>query len=81
MEELTADLGSAFLSNEISIPQSDDLSNISAYLNHWLKVLQRDHSAIFSVAAASSAAVDHILEYSRPKITSDVEADADAVMA
>lgn len=81
VEELTADLGAAFLSNELSIPQSDDLSNISAYLKHWLNVLQRDHSAIFSVAAASSAAVDHILKYSSPKDFSDVEADADAVMA
>lgn len=83
IEELTADLGAAFLCNEISIPQSDDLSNFSAYLNHWLKVLQRDPSAIFSVAAASSAAVDRILEYSRPEVASDadVEADADAVMA
>jgi antirestriction protein ArdC len=81
IEELTADLGAAFLCNEIAIPQSDDLSNISAYLNHWVKVLQRDHTAIFSVASSSSAAVDSILAYSRPKAESDVEAEADAVMA
>jgi antirestriction protein ArdC len=81
IEELTADLGGAFLSSELSIPQSDDISNIAAYLNHWLKVLQRDPSAIFSVAAASSAAVDHLLEYSRPNVASVVDVEADVVMA
>ena len=76
MEELTAELGAAFLANEIGLPHSDDLSNVTAYLSSWLNVLQRDHTAIFSVAAASSVAVDHILEYSRPKENSDVEAEA-----
>ena len=81
VEELVAELGAAYLVNEIGLPQSDDLSNVVNYLSHWVKVLQRDHTAIFSVAAASSAAVDSILEYSRPKAESDVEAEADAVMA
>ena len=81
VEELVAELGSAYLVNEIGLPQSDDLSNVTAYLGHWLKVLQRDHTAIFTASAAASAAVDHILEYSRLKEESDVEAEADAVMA
>jgi len=81
VEELVAELGAAYLSNEIGLPQSDDLSNVTAYLGHWLKVLQRDHAAIFTAASAASAAADHILEYSRPKEESDVEAEADAVMA
>ena len=81
VEELVAELGSAYLVNEIGLPQSDDLSNVTAYLGHWLKVLQRDHTAIFTAASAASAAADHILAYSRPKEESDVEAEADAVMA
>lgn len=81
VEELVAELGSAYLVNEIGLPQSDDLSNVTAYLGHWLKVLQRDHTAIFTAASAASAAADHILEYSRPNEESEVEAEADAVMA
>lgn len=81
VEELVAELGSAYLVNEIGLPQSDDISNVTAYLGHWLKVLQRDHTAIFTAASAASAAADHILEYSRPKEESEVEAEADAMMA
>ncbi len=81
VEELVAELGSAYLVNEIGLPQSDDLSNVTAYLGHWLKVLQRDHTAIFTAASAASAAADHILAYSRPNEESDVEAEVDAVMA
>ena len=66
VEELVAELGSAYLVNEIGLPQSDDLSNVTAYLGHWLKVLQRDHTAIFTAASAASAAADHILAYSQP---------------
>lgn len=67
VEELVAELGAAFLVNEIGLPQSDDLSNVVNYVSHWVRILQRNHTAIFSVAASSSAAVDHILEYSRPQ--------------
>ena len=67
VEELVAELGAAYLVNEIGLPQSDDLSNVTAYLGHWLKVLQRDHTAIFTAASAASAAVDHIVEYSQPQ--------------
>lgn len=79
LEELVAELGSSFLLNEIGLPQSDDLSNVTAYLGHWLKVLQRDHTAIFTAASAASAAVDHIVEYSSPKEESEREEEADAL--
>lgn len=65
MEELVAELGSAYLSAEIGIPQSDDLSNVTSYLAHWLRVLERDHFAIFTAASAASKAVDFILSFSR----------------
>ena len=81
VEELVAELGSAYLVNEIGLPQSHDLSNVTAYLDHWLKVLQRDHTAIFTAASAASAAADHILAYSRPMANEDAEAEAEAVPA
>lgn len=79
VEELVGELGAAYLANEIGLPQSDDLSNVVSYLSHWLKVLQRDHTAIFTAASAASAAADHILAYSRPE--ADVDAEAEAIPA
>jgi antirestriction protein ArdC len=77
VEELVAELGSAFLLAELGIPQSDDLSNVTAYLAHWLKVLERDHTAIFTASSAAAKAVDLILSFSRPK----EEAGAEEEMA
>jgi antirestriction protein ArdC len=65
LEELCAELGSAYLSAHACIPQSDDLSNTASYLNSWLRVLGRDASAIFTVSSAASRAVDYILRSSR----------------
>lgn len=76
VEELVAELGSAFLLAELGIPQSDDLSNIAAYLANWLAVLQKDHFAIFTASSAASKAVDFILEFSRPKEAADEEVEA-----
>jgi antirestriction protein ArdC len=73
MEELVAELGAAFLLTELGVPQSEDLNNVTAYLGHWLKVLQRDHSAIFTAASAANAAADHILSYSRTNDQPEVE--------
>lgn len=73
VEELVAELGSAYLLAELGLPQSDDLSNTVSYLDHWVQVLKQNHSAIFSVCSAASAAVDHILSYSRSREESDAE--------
>jgi antirestriction protein ArdC len=78
-EELTAEPGSALLSNDPGVPQSDDLSNVTAYLSNWLKVLKRDHSDIFSVASAASKAADFVLSCSRPAETSESESETEAV--
>jgi antirestriction protein ArdC len=73
MEELVAEMGSAFLCAELGIPQADDLSNVTAYLASWLSVLQRDHNAIFTASSAASKAADFILGFSRPQETSGAE--------
>jgi len=79
VEELVAELSAAFLLTELSVPQSDDLSNVTAYLGHWLKVLQRDHSAIFTAASAASKAADYLLAFSRPAEVFSVGEEADAL--
>jgi antirestriction protein ArdC len=76
VEELIAELGRAFLLAELGIPQSDDLTNVMAYLAHWLKVLERDHTAIFTATSASTKAVDFILGFSQPKAESEDESEA-----
>jgi antirestriction protein ArdC len=67
VEELVAEMGSAFLCAELGIPNSDDRSNVTAYLSSWLDVLQRDHNAIFTASSAASTAADYILGFSRPR--------------
>jgi antirestriction protein ArdC len=79
VEELVAELGAAFMLNDLGVPQSEDLSNVTAYLGHWLKVLQRDHSAIFTAASAASKAADYLLSFSRPQEVVSVGEEADAM--
>jgi antirestriction protein ArdC len=64
VEDLVAELGSAFLLAEVGMPQSDDLRNVTAYLASWLRVLERDHFAVFTASSAASGAVDYILSFS-----------------
>ena len=75
IEELIAELGAAFLSAELGIPQSDDLSNVTAYLAHWLAVLEKDVTAIFTASSAASKAVDFILAFSEKRTEADDEAE------
>jgi len=81
VEELVAELGAAFMLAELGVPQSDDLSNVTAYVGHWLKVLQRDHSAIFTAASAASKAADFILEFSRPKAGAEMDEASGVLVA
>lgn len=78
VEELVAELGNAFLLADLGIPQSDDLSAVTSYLDHWLNVLQRDHSAIFTASSAAAKAVDFILDFSRPQEQAEAEAVVEA---
>jgi antirestriction protein ArdC len=55
MEELIAELGSAFLCGELGIaavPRADH----AQYLAHWLAVLKADKRAIFTAASKASEA-------------------------
>lgn len=59
MEELVAELGSAFLSADLDLtpePRPDH----AAYIASWLKVLQNDKKAIFTAAAHAQRAADFL---------------------
>ena len=64
-EELVAELGAAFLTASLGIPNERTLESAAAYLDHWLSVLLSDNRAIFTAAKAASAAADYILAFSR----------------
>jgi antirestriction protein ArdC len=81
MEELVAEMGSAFLCAELGIPQADDLSNVTAYLASWLNVLERDHNAIFTASSAASKAADFILGFSRARNEAEAVGQEEALVA
>jgi antirestriction protein ArdC len=59
MEELVAELGSAFLSADLDLalePRPDH----AAYIDSWLKVLKADKRAIFSAASHAQRAADYL---------------------
>jgi antirestriction protein ArdC len=59
MEELVAELASAFLCADLHItPELRD--DHASYLDHWLKVLKDDRRAIFTAASHASQAVDYL---------------------
>jgi antirestriction protein ArdC len=65
MEELVAELGSAFLCSELGIspgPRPDH----AAYIASWLKVLRQDKRAIFTAASRASDAADFLTGHGRP---------------
>ena len=70
MEELVAELGSAFLCADIGIspqPRPDH----AAYVDHWLKVLKADKKAIFTAASQASKAADFLASLREKAHTAD----------
>ena len=58
-EELTADLGAAFLMAEAD--QNINIENKAAYIQSWLKALNNDKKLIITAAGKAEKAVNHIL--------------------
>jgi len=59
-EELVAELGAAFLSNEAGILDSVRFDNSAAYLQSWIKKLQDDPTLIVSAASHAQRGFDWI---------------------
>jgi antirestriction protein ArdC len=58
-EELTAELGAAFLCADLSI--RGDLEHHASYLQSWLTVLKQDPKALFRAAADANRATDYLV--------------------
>ena len=56
LEELTAEIGSAFLLAEFGLKA--DLQNTSAYVQSWIKALRNDNNYIFKAVKLATAAVE-----------------------
>jgi len=63
-EELIAELSAAFLCSELGIT-NDPRPDHAQYMAQYLAILKNDKKAIFTAAAAASAATDFILGFSR----------------
>lgn len=59
MEELVAELGSAFLSSDLSLTP-EVMPDHAAYVASWIKVLKEDKRAIFTAAAHAQRAADFL---------------------
>ena len=59
MEELVAELGSAFLCADLAVtPQLR--RDHADYIGHWLNVMQEDKRAVFTAASLASKAADYL---------------------
>ena len=59
MEELVAELGAVFLSADLDLVP-DIREDHASYIDHWLKILKQDKSAIFTAAAHAQRAADFL---------------------
>ncbi|MBR2661986.1 MAG: DUF1738 domain-containing protein [Clostridia bacterium] len=60
-EELTAELGAAFLVNSCGLETADSFCNSASYLAGWLKALKNDKKLLVAAAGAAEKAVSLIL--------------------
>jgi antirestriction protein ArdC len=64
-EELVAELAAAFLGAELGLPV-DHLEDHAAYIDSWLKLLDREPNALLSAAAKAQAAADYLRNFLFP---------------
>jgi len=60
-EELIAELGAAFLSNEAGILNGVQFENSAAYLNSWISKLENDQKLIVTAASQAQRSADFVL--------------------
>ena len=65
MEELVAELGSAFMSADLDLTP-EVREDHAAYIASWIKVLKDDKRAIFSAASHAQRAADFLHGLQKP---------------
>jgi len=61
LEELTAEIGAAFLNNHTGILNNETMKDSTAYIQGWLQQLRNDKKFIIEASAKAQKAVDYIL--------------------
>lgn len=74
MEELVADLAAGFIGAHLGLP-NELIDNHASYLDHWLRVLRADKTAIITAASKAEQAFKWLSAFSEPQ---DETADEDA---
>jgi antirestriction protein ArdC len=75
MEELRAELASAFVAAELGIPT--DIPHHASYIAHWIKPLKEDKREIFRAAAAAQRIADMQLGF-HPAYAAQIKASQTA---
>ena len=78
MEELIAEMGSAFLCAHTRV---DGMLQHASYLETWLKVLRADKRAIFAASARAQQAADYLLDRLPERNSTNVESILEAEAA
>ena len=72
MEELVAELGSAFICADLGLTPEMHADN-AGYISSWLNVLKRDKRAIFTAASHAQRAASYLNAFSTPIVAPDFE--------
>jgi len=80
-EELIAELGAAFLSNEAGILTSLQFENSSAYLGSWIQKFQNDPRMIVSAASQAQRSADFVLGIEHKETLNEVQMDSEPILA
>jgi antirestriction protein ArdC len=78
MEELVAELGSAFLAADLDMTP-EVREDHAAYIQSWLKVLKNDKRAVFTAAAHAQRAVE-LLHHLQPTPAFEATAENEQAM-
>jgi antirestriction protein ArdC len=72
VEELVAEICAGFVGAELGLP-TELLDNHASYLDHWLRILRGDKTAIISAASKAEQAFKWLSSFSAPQAAADDE--------
>lgn len=73
-EELVAELGAAFVCNQLGVA-GGHIESHASYLTSWIKTMKEDKRAIFRAAAAAQAAANMVLGRTEAKAAAEPKAE------
>lgn len=61
MGELVAELTSAYMANELNLPQGDHVTSSARYIRHWVEAMKGDSSYVIKAASQASKVTSYLL--------------------